>query len=89
MESNPTFEKVRRIKNEWAREASDDIRRVYQNTRLWAAEVADPGTVVHRRKKPKRLAAEVVGLKSGKEVVGEFWVLNPAGSQKGLQKSYG
>ncbi|MGD0262513.1 MAG: hypothetical protein ABSD29_22340 [Verrucomicrobiota bacterium] len=37
MESNPMLEEVWRIKDEWAREASNDIHRLCESTRQWAA----------------------------------------------------
>lgn len=60
MESNPMLVDVWHIKGQWACAASDDIRRLCQNTRGRVAEHPQPGPVVQN------------GLKFGKDVVVEF-----------------
>ncbi len=59
MESNPMFEEVWRIKDKGAREAGDDIRRLCQSTRQWAAEHSRPVSVARGGHELRRLAAEV------------------------------
>jgi hypothetical protein len=51
MESNPMLEEVWRVKNAWARAADDDIHRLCQNTRQWAADHPHPDSAVHGGKK--------------------------------------
>jgi len=46
MKPNPILEEVWRIKDELASEAGDDVRRMCENTRKWAAEHPHPGPVV-------------------------------------------
>lgn len=59
MKSNPILEEVWRIKDELSREAGDDIHRLCENTRHWAAEHPHPGPVVRDGEALRRLAAEM------------------------------
>ena len=47
MKTNPILEEVWRIKDELAREASNDVHRLCENTRKWAAEHPHSGPVIH------------------------------------------
>jgi len=58
MEPNPILEEVWRIKDELAREAGDDLHRLCENTRRWAAEHPYSGPVVGDAQELRRLAAE-------------------------------
>ena len=44
--TNPILEELWRIKDELAREAGDDVRRLCDNTRLWAAGHPQRGSQV-------------------------------------------
>jgi hypothetical protein len=55
---NPILEEVWRVKDELAREAGDDIHRLCENTRQWAAEHPHPGPVVRNAEDLRRLVAE-------------------------------
>jgi hypothetical protein len=57
MKSNPILEEVWRIKDELAREANYDIRRLCENTRRWAAEHPHNGPVVHSAEELRQLLA--------------------------------
>jgi hypothetical protein len=57
MKSNPILEEVWRIKDELAREAGDDIHRLCENTRRWAAEHSHAGLVVHDAEELRRVLA--------------------------------
>ena len=58
MKPNPILEEVWRVKDELAREAGDDIHRLCENTRQWAAEHPHPGPVVRNAEDLRRLVAE-------------------------------
>jgi hypothetical protein len=47
MNADPILEEVWRIKDELAREAGYDVRRLCENTRKWAAEHPHSGPVIH------------------------------------------
>jgi len=55
---NPILEEVWRVKDELAREAGDDIHRLCENTRQWAAAHPHPGPVVRNAEDLRRLVAE-------------------------------
>ena len=46
MKADPILEEVWRIKDELAREAGNDVHRLCENTRKWAAEHPHPGPVL-------------------------------------------
>ena len=54
MKPNPTLEEVWRIKDDLAREAGDDVRRMCENTRKWAAAHPHPGPVVKNAEELRR-----------------------------------
>lgn len=58
MKPNPILEEVWRVKDELAREAGDDIHRLCENTRQWAAEHPHSGPVVRNAEDLRRLVAE-------------------------------
>ena len=58
MTSNPILEEVWRIKDQLAREANDDVRRLCENTRRWAAEHPHSGPVVRNAAELRRLIAD-------------------------------
>ena len=58
MERNPILEEVWRIKDELAREAGDDLHRLCENTRRWAAEHPHSGPIIGSAHELRRLAAE-------------------------------
>jgi hypothetical protein len=58
MKRNPILEEVWRVKDELAREAGDDIHRLCENTRQWAAEHPHPGPVVRNAEELRQLVAE-------------------------------
>ena len=58
MERNPILEEVWRIKDELAHEAGDDLHRLCENTRRWAADHPHSGSVVGSARELRRLAAE-------------------------------
>ena len=58
MEPNPILEEVWRIKDELAREAGDDLHRLCENTRRWAAEHPHCGPIVGDARELRRLAEE-------------------------------
>jgi hypothetical protein len=72
MESNPMLEKVWRIKDESASEAGDDVHRLCQHIRQWAAEYSHSGLAAQNEEQSRRLAAKVAGLRLGKDVIVEF-----------------
>ena len=58
MERNAILEEVWRIKDELAREAGDDLHRLCENIRQWAAEHPHSGPVIGSAHELRRLAAE-------------------------------
>ncbi len=58
MKPNPILEEVWRAKDELAREAGNDVHRLCENTRQWAAEHPHPGPVVRNAEDLRRLVAE-------------------------------
>ena len=58
MKPNPILEEVWRVKDELAREAGNDIHRLCENTRQWAAEHLHPGPVVRNAEDLRQLMAE-------------------------------
>jgi hypothetical protein len=60
----PILEEVWRVKDELAREAGDDIHRLCENTRQWAAEHPHPGPVVGNAEDLRRLVAEKEGQRA-------------------------
>jgi len=71
MESNPMLVEVWRLKDQSAREASEDIHRLSCNTRQRVAGHLHTDPVVRRGKELWRLPGEVAGLRLGKEVIVE------------------
>lgn len=55
MKPNPILEEVWRVKDELAREAGDDIHRLCENTRRWAADHPHPGPVVRTAEELRQL----------------------------------
>jgi hypothetical protein len=47
MKADPILEEVWRVKEELAREAGYDVRRLCENTRRWAEQHPPSGTVIH------------------------------------------
>lgn len=47
MKADPILEEVWRVKEELAREAGYDVRRLCENTRCWAAQHPPSGTIIH------------------------------------------
>ena len=47
MKPNPILEEAWRVKDELACEADDDLHRLCENTRQWAAQHPHPGPVLH------------------------------------------
>jgi hypothetical protein len=64
MESNPMLEKAWRTKDEWARAAGDDIRRLSQNIHQWVVGHPPPGPVMEDGKQLGGLVAEVAGVRT-------------------------
>ena len=62
MERNPILEEMWRIKDELAHEAGDDLHRLCENTRRWAAAHPHSGPVVGSAHELRRLA-EGYGLR--------------------------
>ena len=58
MERNPILEEIWRIKDELAREAGNELHRLCENTRRWAAEHPYSGPVIASAEQLRRLAAE-------------------------------
>ena len=58
MKSNPILEEVWRIKDELAREAGYDLRRLCENTRKWAETHPHSGPVVGSAEELRQLVAE-------------------------------
>lgn len=58
MERNAILEEMWRIKDELAHEAGDDVHRLCENTRRWAAEHPHSGPIVGSAHELRRLAAE-------------------------------
>jgi hypothetical protein len=58
MKPNPILEEVWRVKDELARDAGDDVHRLCENTRQWAAEHPHSGPVVRSAEELRRLLAE-------------------------------
>ena len=58
MERNSILEEIWRIKDQLAREAGDDLHRLCENTRRWAAEHPYSGPVIASAEELRRLAAE-------------------------------
>ncbi len=54
MKPNPILEEIWQIKDDLAREAGDDVRRMCENTRKWAAEHPHPGPVVRNAEELRR-----------------------------------
>jgi hypothetical protein len=67
MKPNPILEEVWRIKDELAREAGDDVHRMCENTRKWAAEHPHTGPIVRDadalRRYYEQLEAEALVLR--------------------------
>jgi len=59
MKPNPILEEVWRVKDDLAREAGNDVRRLCQNSRQWAAEHPHPGPVVRSAEDLRRLVADM------------------------------
>ena len=58
MKPNPILEEVWRAKDELAREAGNDLHRLCENTRQWAAEHPHTGPVVRSAEELRQLLAE-------------------------------
>ena len=58
MKPNPILEEVWRVKDELAREAGNDLHRLCENTRQWAAEHPHTGAVVRSAEELRQLLAE-------------------------------
>lgn len=58
MKPNPILEEVWRVKDDLAREAGNDVHRLCENTRQWAAEHPHPGPVVRSADDLRRLVAD-------------------------------
>jgi len=58
MKPNRILEELWRTKDELAREAGDDIHRLCENTRQWAAAHPHPGPRVRNAEELRRLLAE-------------------------------
>jgi hypothetical protein len=58
MKPNPILEEVWRIKDELAREAGNDIHRLCENTRRWAAAHPRSGPVVQSAQELRRVLAK-------------------------------
>ena len=58
MKPNPILEEVWRVKDDLAREAGNDVHRLCENTRQWAAEHPHPGPVVRSAGDLRRLVAD-------------------------------
>ena len=58
MKPNPILEELWRVKDELAREAGDDIHRLCENTRQWAAEHPQPGLIIRTAEDLRRLVVE-------------------------------
>jgi hypothetical protein len=79
MTSNPILEEVWRIKDELAREAGNDVHRLCENTRQWAAAHTHPGPRVRTAEELRGLLA-AAERKSSKE---SPLVLNDAPPRQG------
>ncbi len=62
MKNDPIVEEVWRIKDELSREAGDDIHRLCENIRKWAAEHPGTGPVVGSREELERLLQDAPWL---------------------------
>ena len=58
MKPNPILDEVWRIKDELAREAGNDVRRLCENTRQWAVNHPHPGPVIRTANDLSRLVAD-------------------------------
>lgn len=58
MKTDPILEEVWRIKDELAREAGYDVRRLIENTRKWAAEHPHSGPTIHSAEELRQFAEE-------------------------------
>ena len=58
MKTDPILDEVWRVKDELAREAGDDVRRMCANTRQWAAEHPHSGPVIHSAEELRRYVEE-------------------------------
>ena len=58
MKPNPILEEVWRVKDELSREAGNDLHRLCENTRQWAAEHPHAGPVVRSAEELRQLLAE-------------------------------
>jgi hypothetical protein len=58
MKPNLILEEVWRVKDELAREAGNDLHRLCENTRQWAAEHPHTGPVVRSAEELRQLLAE-------------------------------
>ena len=58
MKPNPILEEVWRAKDELAREAGNDLHRLCENTRQWAAEHPHTGPVIRSAEELRQLLAE-------------------------------
>jgi hypothetical protein len=57
MKPNPILEEVWRIKDELSREASDDLHRLCENTRKWAAQHPHTGPIIESAEDLRQLLA--------------------------------
>lgn len=58
MKVDPILEEVWRVKDEMAREAGYDVRRLCENTRKWAAEHPNSGPVIHTAEELRQYVEE-------------------------------
>ncbi len=68
MELNSILAEVWRIKDEMAREAGDDLHRLCENTRQWAAKHPHPGPIAGNASALRRMAAEYARQHPGSSV---------------------
>jgi len=61
MKADPILEEVWRVKEELAREAGYDVRRLCENTRRWVEQHPPSGTVIHNAEELRQYAEQREG----------------------------